>query len=168
MLKHGQGTVLIACTLIIASETYAQNWAPAQKKITNENELGQPLFDRRISLDEPSLVNFWATWCAPCIKEIPDLNAASQSLDHQVILVNVGESIESIEKFASENPQLELGQYAVVTQGFEFQALQTWKIRGLPTTFLISDREAIWKSEGILPWADAEVQADINRRLEAQ
>lgn len=167
MLEARQLTVLFWTTLLTASETYAQNWSEVDAGIPTELALGEPLFGASIDLQAPSLVNFWATWCAPCIKEIPDLNAAGQALDQQVILVNVGESIEDIEKFASKNPDLELGRHTIVTQGFEFGALRDWRIRGLPTTFLVRNQQALWQAEGILPWADSEVQAGISARLTA-
>ena len=49
-------------------------------------------------------MNFWATWCAPCIKELPDLDILGQKLGSEatVYLVNFGETTETIEGFMAK------------------------------------------------------------------
>ena len=51
------------------------------------------------------LVNFWATWCGPCVGELPDFEKLQQDYaDKLVILaVNCGEDAETVEEFLSEN-----------------------------------------------------------------
>lgn len=166
MKKPGQKSVLLGLFLIFASETYAQNWTRVEIQLDEKLNLGSAIYEQPLDAQLPSLVNFWATWCAPCVKEIPDLIAAAQAMPEQVVLVNVGESREAIDAFAQRYPELGLGNAAVVTQGFEFKNLSEWKIRGLPTSFLMRDGVALWQAEGILPWADPAVQADIRARLQ--
>ena len=49
--------------------------------------------------------NFWATWCGPCIKELPYLEAAGQSMsdkiDVNLITVDFVEDIEKVNKFVA-------------------------------------------------------------------
>ena len=47
------------------------------------------------------ILNFWATWCSPCLKEMPDLDQVYQSLgpDNLIVLaVSMGESRERVRK----------------------------------------------------------------------
>ena len=50
------------------------------------------LNDQPFEIKGPAVVNFWATWCAPCIKELPDLETLGQKLSTEatVYLVNFG------------------------------------------------------------------------------
>jgi thiol-disulfide isomerase/thioredoxin len=51
------------------------------------------------------IVNFWATWCAPCVKELPYFEAVHQKNDEQtkVVLVNLdfADKIEKVKSFVS-------------------------------------------------------------------
>ena len=149
-----------------SSISNADEWTDPNKK-PNSITLGTQLFGQEIDLSKPSLVNFWATWCAPCIKEIPDLQEAARALtpEIQVLLVNVGESEKQIRFFADSKPELELANGTAVLQGFEFSALPDWGMRGLPTSYLIDDGKVLKQAEGILEWADSGVQQTIRQHL---
>jgi thiol-disulfide isomerase/thioredoxin len=86
------------------------------------------------------LVNFWATWCPPCRREMPSLvrlAAALKDVDFVVLAVNVGESQEVvsdfIDQFAPQAPFPFLLDEASTTVG-------VWPMKGLPTTFVV-DRQ---------------------------
>lgn len=49
-----------------------------------------------------ALVNFWATWCPPCVKEMPYLEELAQSREIAVVGVNMNEPRARVEKFVAE------------------------------------------------------------------
>ena len=67
---------------------------------------GDPL--QLAELEGPVLVNVWATWCVPCKKELPDLQAIADdpSVEVDVIGINVGDEPQAIDDFLT---QLEVG-----------------------------------------------------------
>ena len=81
------------------------------------------------------VLNFWSTWCVPCIKEMPEFQKAHQSLNPKVkiIGINLAESREKIGEFAQTNhlsfPIL-LDAYGNVSQEY--------KVVNLPVTFFIT------------------------------
>ena len=82
------------------------------------------------------LINFWATWCEPCRREMPALSRLHEAMagqGFQVIGIHVGPSAE-IEGFLEETP---VGFPILVDADL---ALADWKVPMLPATFLI-DRE---------------------------
>lgn len=107
-----------------------------------------PFFDGRENVrhftdfgDEVLLVNFWATWCAPCIREMPALDRLRQSLSDQpfrlVLISQDRQGAEIAEPFLRDRlnlPDLETFYDKRLKLG------RALGVRGLPSTYLI-DRE---------------------------
>lgn len=55
-------------------------------------------------IDGPAVINLWATWCAPCRREIPDFEAVHQARGHEVTFVgiNVGEDGDDAAAFLAD------------------------------------------------------------------
>ncbi len=51
--------------------------------------------------DGPVLLNLWATWCAPCVKEMPQLDALAGTLDGEVKVITVSQDIRGAEAVTS-------------------------------------------------------------------
>ncbi|WP_379922199.1 TlpA family protein disulfide reductase [Erythrobacter sp. R86502] len=47
--------------------------------------------------DGPVLLNLWATWCAPCVKEMPQLDALAATLDGEVRVLTVSQDLRGAE-----------------------------------------------------------------------
>ena len=96
------------------------------------------------------VVNFWATWCIPCKKELPDLN--KMKIDHKdlkVIIISIDKkSTKDQLNFLKINKVDDLTTYFDKNMTF-FKRL---KLRGIPTTLLIKERKIIAKKEGIFSY----------------
>ena len=81
------------------------------------------------------LVNFWATWCPPCIEEMPALarlRARLGSRGFEVLAVNQGEMPARVTAYA-ERAGLDLP----MPLDREKSVARAWKVRALPTTFVV-------------------------------
>ncbi|WP_281283045.1 TlpA family protein disulfide reductase [Verticiella sediminum] len=85
---------------------------------------------------KPVLVNFWATWCAPCVKEMPDLDAL-QSEFPQVAFVGIGiDSAANLSQFVQKIP-VRYDLYEAQASGLELMRALGSNTGGLPYTVLI-------------------------------
>ena len=107
----------------------------------------------------PAVVNFWATWCAPCREEMPSLAALHEAMGEEVAVVAVAtgrndpaaaaaflEEVGATELLDLRDPEGTLGRAVAV--------------RGLPTTLVLdaSGRE-VARLQGIAEWDSPEARA---------
>lgn len=99
------------------------------------------------------LLNFWATWCRPCIEEMPSLLKAQTILenDSYVFVVASDQSIAKIEAFKEK-------------KGFNFKylkfngAMSDFKISALPATFIYSEEgKQVHRIDGATEWDSPEI-----------
>jgi thiol-disulfide isomerase/thioredoxin len=89
------------------------------------------------------LINFWATWCPPCRREMPSMERLSQALDgeaFEVLAVDVGEDADTIDAFTG---QLDTPPTFPILLDATSRTMQAWEVAGLPTTFLVDKRGRI-------------------------
>lgn len=82
------------------------------------------------------MLNFWATWCPPCLKEMPSMQRLKAELAgeaFEIVAVNAGETAEAIEIFMMELDEPLNFPVLLDPTGSTFRDLN---IRGLPMTFL--------------------------------
>ena len=86
------------------------------------------------------IINFWATWCAPCIEEMPSLNRlqANSNFDNlQIIPINIGR--DSIEKSINFYKNLKINNLEIYF-GENVELAKKFLLRGLPTTIFINKK----------------------------
>lgn len=94
-------------------------------------------------------LNFWATWCKPCLEEMPSIQKAQDILQNEnvIFIMASGESAEEIEMFRN-------------THDYKFNYVriensEELNIQALPTTFIFNpDGELIFSEMGYRKWDD--------------
>lgn len=134
---------------------------PYMVKVTNPAPLPQvPFLNARgedVTLSDFEgkvvLLNFWATWCAPCVKEMPDLDKLARAVaKDDIAVVAVSEDRDPLTVVP---PWMEAQNLTTLeTYGDQSQRLaRAFNVRGMPTTVLISaDGRKLGYREGIANW----------------
>ena len=113
------------------------------------------------------LLNFWATWCAPCVREMPSLDRLQAALGPEglaVVAVSGDRAgLKAVEPFFMETGLEHLEIYLDPKGKFQ----REFGVRGLPTTYLI-DRQGrlIGAMEGPAEWDEEDAVALIRFYLE--
>jgi len=86
----------------------------------------------------PVLVNFWATWCRPCLSEMPHIQQAFEQWGSQgpvILAINLGESRSAVRRFAQEQKL----SFPILLDS-DRKVGRDYQVSAIPTTFLI-DKE---------------------------
>lgn len=87
-----------------------------------------------------TILHFWATWCAPCIKELPLLDALAARLapdpSWRVLAVALDENQAQVQSFLKRHNIKRLQ----ADVDLSLQAMRALKVGGLPTTLIIDDQ----------------------------
>lgn len=95
------------------------------------------------NIDKPILVNYWATWCPPCVREFPDLEEMYKNYKDKMnfIAVNSAETKSVIEAFMTKN------KFTIpVAMDSDNRVGMMYGIQSIPTTFIVN-------TEGVIVFA---------------
>ncbi|MCB2063758.1 MAG: TlpA family protein disulfide reductase [Novosphingobium sp.] len=169
--------VVLGCALIAGGcdrqsdaprqpEAEASGKMPAAK--LDRTQAGRPLPDvtvrdpdgEELALDSlsgsPVLVNLWATWCAPCVKELPTLQAIANRADVGVAVVTISQDIgeaSAVQEFLDQRSLVQLPAW-IDAQG-ELPA--KYGAQALPMTVLYDAQgKEVWRYLGDRDWSSEE------------
>jgi thiol-disulfide isomerase/thioredoxin len=176
--------MMVAATLLVRCEGKEKPGAGAKQGLVSKTpELkkspqegfvapqfsAQDLRGRSVAVDDFQgkvvLLNFWATWCPPCRREIPSLESLYQlrkDKGFEILAVNVDRTaLSKVTSFVEQNrmtfpvllnPQGDIGE-------------KYW-VRAIPTSFLLDKKGVIrWKVVGGREWSGSEVLEKIDQLL---
>ena len=142
--------ILIFIYLISSSSSYAIQQPNLKnliihkdpKKLENINfkNINNEIINLKRFKNSLIIINFWATWCAPCIEEMPSLNRLQANTDFnnlKIIPINVGR--DNIEKSKSFYKKLNINNLEIYFDK-NVELVNKFLLRGLPTTVFINKK----------------------------
>ena len=107
----------------------------------------------------PVLVNFFATWCGPCAKELPVIQAAAereQATGLTALLIDVQEDRATVQRFAS---RLRLTSPILLDTTADI-FYDKYRVPGLPATYFL-DREGVVRVRVVTALEEADLEAGL-------
>jgi thiol-disulfide isomerase/thioredoxin len=115
------------------------------------------------------LVNFWATWCPPCRREMPSIERLSHVIkrtDFEILAVNVAEDLDTVFSFTGT---LEPIPTFPIVFDTDSSVLKAWPVMGLPTTFILDKQgRIIYRVVGGREFDDPAILAQIRGLIDAR
>ena len=144
-------------------QVYKGNPQPPALKLKN---LAGNTIDLKKYINRVVLVNFWASWCPPCVEEMPSLQRLSEKLpedDFIILGVNIAESRTLIEKFLSEQIKIDFP----VLLDLDGEVMRQWNVMAFPTSFVIDKQGKIrYALFGSIDWDTPEINKTIKKLVE--
>lgn len=100
------------------------------------------------AIDEPMLINLWATWCTPCKRELPDLQRVyvDPTTTVRIVGVNIGDDESSVREYTDK-----IGVTFEQFLDFDGTIETALRVSSLPATALIgADGKVITVHQGVL------------------
>lgn len=115
------------------------------------------------------LLNIWATWCPPCVAEMPSLNALQTALGDDklvIVAVSLDKDIDAAKKFMDDNNLDKLTPY-IDTNG-DVQKMEALNgVDGIPVTLVIDQNmQVVARFQGDADWNGKESRAVIDYLIE--
>lgn len=111
------------------------------------------------------LLNFWATWCAPCIRELPLLDELQAQHKDKLSVIAISEDragFGAITNFLEKRPVEHLAVFHDKNT-LEFRKLQ---MRGLPMSFLIdAEGKLIATVQGEIDWLSEDIEGLLKKKI---
>jgi thiol-disulfide isomerase/thioredoxin len=105
---------------------------------------------------KPLLINLWATWCAPCVAELPTLNALAKERDGSLKVLTISQDLPPADKVA---PFLKARGADRLEPWLDLDGELTvqYRITVLPTTiYYDANGREVWRFVGGHDWSNAE------------
>jgi thiol-disulfide isomerase/thioredoxin len=114
-----------------------------------------------------TIIHFWATWCVPCVAELPKVDSISETYsdkDLRIITVSLdGGNMSKIKIFFADHQITHLKAYLDANNA----AFKAFGLQGLPTSVFINQKgEEIARASGPVDWSSKPVIDFIEKTLD--
>ncbi|WP_243451092.1 TlpA disulfide reductase family protein [Sphingosinicella sp. CPCC 101087] len=119
--------------------------------VTFEDPHGRParLADFR---GRPVLVNLWATWCGPCVVEMPSLDALAKREDDRLTVLALSQDMAGRQKVTDFFAERDFGRLEPYLDA-DLDFMTSLRIDTLPTTILYDAQGVeVWRMTGMADW----------------
>jgi thiol-disulfide isomerase/thioredoxin len=114
----------------------------------------------------PVVVNLWATWCQPCLKEMPSLDRLQSALGGKLVVAAVSEDSAGAKRVAPFVAGMGLSNLKIYLDP-KSDLGHAFHVRGLPTSIVIDARgRVVGRVEGAAEWDSAAMLAVLKPLLE--
>jgi len=107
-------------------------------------------------------LNFWATWCPPCVAEMPSIQSLYDAYGDKIEFIMVSrESLDKINEFVSSN------EYTFPVYSQSEREPEIFQSQSIPTSYIISPSgNIILKKKGAAKWDSKKIKKLIDSNLE--
>lgn len=127
----------------------------------NLNTVSGETFTKSNFKGKITVINFWATWCPPCIEEIPSLNRLMKKMEKrpfELISINYAEERNLIQDFMKK---VNVEFPVLLDQNGEFA--KQWNVISYPSTFIINKQgKIVYGVNSAIEWDNPELIDKIN------
>ena len=154
---------LIILSLLLFSSTFAKEKPPfknilsldkpkTHKEIIFQDRDGSIINLKKINSDKIYILNFWATWCAPCKEEMSSLGKLHEKDGIFVFPINLEEkNLKKVDKFYNDLNIKNLNSY--FDEGLKL--VKVFALRGVPTSIILNEnKEVIARISGSIDFED--------------
>ena len=108
------------------------------------------------------IVHFWASWCAPCVHEFPQLIDLSNQMNGKIVIMAIsGDSNQNeIDIFLKSFPEAEKAQHFNVVWDSDKQFLKRWNVNKLPESYIYDqNKKMVKKISGAIDWTTEDAKS---------
>jgi len=106
------------------------------------------------------LISFWASWCRPCLEEMPSLVKLKEKYKEnlEILAVDVGEDKKTIQKFTGK-----MNINFPILQDLDSSTTKNWKVYVYPSNYIIDKTGKLrYAAKGALDWQEPEIEAVLD------
>ncbi|HPM02323.1 MAG TPA: TlpA disulfide reductase family protein [Candidatus Cloacimonadota bacterium] len=154
--------ILIICLLLLSISLFAQT-----KKL--QNFTFEDINGKRVSTEEllkkgPIVLDFWATFCAPCMKSLPAYNKLAEKYPNVTFIAVSSDSPKAKDKVIRTVKSLKLDMITTIDANRSIQKI--FNIKEIPETFVINQKgEITFHHNGFVPGDENKLDKEIDKVL---